>query len=161
MREEIEKIIEAHTLYLGEQEATDQILTLLDKEIRKARYELAYNLKSIEYPPSGKEWHFNDGTWTNNITELEGAMKNFLEMPDDQKKKIIKKAVHESNWAQVKVLYKKDLDKEIQKAVEGIVPPTKVVTQSAATLNHTLEAFGYNQCRQDILARIKQLGEGK
>lgn len=49
----------------------DQILTLLDKEIQEARVELAKNLKSIEYPPSGKEWHFNDGTWTNNITELE------------------------------------------------------------------------------------------
>ncbi len=43
-------------------------------------------------------------------------MKNFLEMPDNHKKKIIKEAVHKSNWAQVKVLYKKDLDKEIQKA---------------------------------------------
>lgn len=53
------------------------------------------------------------------------------------------------------------LAEEIQKAVEGIVPPTKVVTQSAATLNHTLEAFGYNQCRQDILDRIKQLEDKK
>jgi hypothetical protein len=42
-------------------------------------------------------------------------MKNFLEMPDDQKKKIIKEAVHESNWAQVKIVYKKELDKELEK----------------------------------------------
>ena len=26
------------------------------------------NLKSIEYPPSGKEYHFTDGSWSNSLT---------------------------------------------------------------------------------------------
>lgn len=26
-------------------------------------------LESIDYPPSGKEWHFYDGTWSNSINE--------------------------------------------------------------------------------------------
>lgn len=27
------------------------------------------NVKSVEYPPSGKEYHFVDGGWSNNLTE--------------------------------------------------------------------------------------------
>ena len=36
-------------------------------QVAKARIEFAKSLKSIEYPPSGKEYHFNDGSWTNTL----------------------------------------------------------------------------------------------
>ena len=36
-------------------------------------------LKSIEYPPSGKEYHFKDGTWNNNLLGTAGAVVEELE----------------------------------------------------------------------------------
>lgn len=27
------------------------------------------NLKTVDYPPSGKEYRFTDGTWTNNVND--------------------------------------------------------------------------------------------
>lgn len=78
-------------------------------------------------------------------------MKNFLEMPDDQKKNIIKEAVHRSNWEQVKILYKKDLDKEIQKA-------------RLDEMNRMLEKLKSGEWKSfatEVTDRIKQLEEGK
>ena len=47
--------------------AVDKILELIADQVAKARLEFAKSLKSIEYPPSGKEYHFNDGSWTNTL----------------------------------------------------------------------------------------------
>lgn len=49
-------------------EFIDQILTLLDKEVRKAVEFTLEATYSIEYPPSGKEWHFQDNEWRNSLS---------------------------------------------------------------------------------------------
>ena len=41
------------------------ITSYANEVANKAVAEFAKNLKSIEYPPSGKEYHFEDGSWTN------------------------------------------------------------------------------------------------
>jgi hypothetical protein len=48
-------------------EAKQAIKALIANQVAKARIEFAKSLKSIEYPPSGKEYHFNDGSWTNTL----------------------------------------------------------------------------------------------
>lgn len=88
-------------------------------------------------------------------------MKNFLEMPDDQKKKIIKEAVHESNWAQVKIVYKKELDKEIQKAR---IDEVKKTDEKFSSLHQTTEGAGnvsYGEFGEYLDDRLKQLEKGE
>ena len=48
-------------------EAKQAIQAFISDQVAKARLEFAKSLKSIEYPPSGKEYHFNDGSWTNTL----------------------------------------------------------------------------------------------
>lgn len=44
---------------------TDSLLAWKDKAVQEAIERTLVEIKSVEYPPSGKEWHFQDGEWRN------------------------------------------------------------------------------------------------
>lgn len=60
-----------HDTNLGNQEeAFDQALSELASIVEEEAIQLLRNIKSIEYPPSGKEYHFTDGGWSNNVSSI-------------------------------------------------------------------------------------------
>lgn len=49
-------------------EAKTKLLAWRDKAVQEAIECTLVEIKSVEHPPSGKEWHFQDGEWRNTLS---------------------------------------------------------------------------------------------
>lgn len=59
----------------GYKEAKSNLKSLIQAEVRKAITITLKEIKWVEYPPSGKEYHFKSGGWSNSLTDATNRIK--------------------------------------------------------------------------------------
>lgn len=60
---------------ITEDEAKSNLKSLIQAEVRKAITITLKEIKWVEYPPSGKEYHFKSGGWSNSLTDATNRIK--------------------------------------------------------------------------------------